>query len=767
MRAENRSIGTSLGGHVDIQDSVRAWSARALLIALCVSCAALFLAPSARAAATCANEAIRAEQGPAALALPDCRAYELASPGSSPSLTKDSRIEFGGGKASPDGDALSYFSRYPAKGSLTSSETWLTRRTASGWTVKSLDPQFTPAPTLVALCQPGVAFSEDLSSYVLSGGGELYLLDPDDPEGECGTPEEELVPGEPRGYSNLYLRQGEGPFSLANPVPAGVSPGNATYQAASSDLSRIVFSEEAELTPESTPTSNLFLWADGVVRLIGVLPNGDPVAAKLSAGTKDWGTEGGVVQGLAPVSHAVSADGERVFFEANGNLYLRENAGQAPAATANCQASEPGLACTRQIDLSKGAGASGGGVFQFASRDGDKVFFISDHALTFPASAQAGRPDLYEYDVSAKQLVNLTVASGETANVRGISGGSDDGSQIYFVARGALTGSQQNSQGEVAQAGQPNLYLAHEGALTYVTTFSLWENGEGSTTLGGKDWGNWWEYVRVRSSESGRLKTAWSPSGRYLLFSSFKSLVAGLDNSGCGGTCEALYLYDAGADELSCVSCVPGGGGPAGNTRLVERQEFQRFSPGPRYMPRAVHDSGQVFFETVNPLSSRDVNGFQDVYEYRSGSLSLISSGTAIGGSAFVDASADGGDVFFVTSEALVRSDTDGLPSIYDARVGGGFAEPPLPVPCVGEACRPPGPAPPSGAPPSTATFAGPGNVRPKACKRNQVRRGNRCVKKRAGKACGRRSAAKGKTKCGKRGKVQDARMQRQTGRKN
>jgi hypothetical protein len=522
---------------------------------------------------------------------------------------------------------------------------------------------------------------------------------------------------------------------LVNPVPAGVTPANSTFQAASSDLSRVVFSETAELTPESVPGSNLFIWNEGAVRAIGILPDGEPVPAKLGAAVREWGGNelAGFPLGLAPISHAVSSNGERVFFEANGSLYLRDNAGQAPATVADCRTtSEPNLGCTLQLDRSLGAGSDGGGVFQFASHDGDRVFFTSDHALTFPASAVTGKPDLYEYDVSARKLTNLTaVGSSEAANVRGFSGGSDDGSHLYFVARGVLTGAEQNSQGEAALPGQPNIYLARDGELTYVATLSPWA----AVPVGGKDQHNWWETEQT-GAEFGHLKTAWSPSGAYFLFSSRKPLT-GFDNTPsepdrCGNeACEELFLYDAKAGDLSCVSCDAAGGRPVAHTRLVERAEFLRFSLGPRYAARFVLDSGQVFFETQNSLSARDVNGFQDVYEYRSGAPRLISSGTAVGGSTFVDASVDGRDVFFVTPEALVRADLDNLPSIYDARVGGGFAEPPLHAPCVGEACRPPGSPPPAGSAPVTTAFAGSGNVRPrKKCKRDRVRRGGRCVKK-------------------------------------
>jgi len=400
--------------------------------------------------------------------------------------------------------------------------------------------------------------SEGLDAFVLSAGGDLQSVNVGH-SGECGLPVEELVPGEPRGYANLYVRRGGGPYELVDPVPAGASPANATFQSASSDLSHVVFHENAELAPGSTPESDLFEWSGGAVREVGILPEGTHVAANLGGGSTNWG-EGKGGYGVAPVSHAVSADGERVFFEANGSLYLREHAGQRPATEANClTTTEHGLGCTVQIDRSFGASppGPGGGVFQFASRDGSRVFFTSDHALTAQSTAQADKPDLYEYNtekVGAKALSDLTaVGQGEAANVRGFSGGSEDGSRIYFVARGVLTGTEQNHGGEVALAGQPNLYLAHGGKLSYVVTLATWEPG---TSRGGKDRRNWWEAESMGGS--GGLQTAWSPSGNYLLFSSVRP-VTGFANSPAepglceGEECKELFLYDAAAEKLDCV----------------------------------------------------------------------------------------------------------------------------------------------------------------------------------------------------------------------
>ena len=146
----------------------------------------------------------------------------------------------------------------------------------------------------------------------------------------------------------------------------------------------------------------------------------------------------------------------------------------------------------------------------------------------------------------------------------------------------------------------------------------------------------------------------------------------------------------------------------------------------------------------------RDTNGAQDLYEWEApgeggcsaasasfhaqngGCLFLISTGQSPEESEFWDASADGSDVFFTTAQSLLARDP-GLVDLYDARVGGGFAEPAAAASCEGEACQSPPPTPPRQTP-SSASFHGPGNVvqtpaKPK-CKKPKVRRHGRCVHK-------------------------------------
>jgi hypothetical protein len=80
----------------------------------------------------------------------------------------------------------------------------------------------------------------------------------------------------------------------------------------------------------------------------------------------------------------------------------------------------------------------------------------------------------------------------------------------------------------------------------------------------------------------------------------------------------------------------------------------------------------------------------------------MISSGTSPHESAFVDASTDGSNVFFITAAQLVAADRDASLDLYDARICT-EASPCLksaeaaPRPCeTTETCRPPSPNPPT-----------------------------------------------------------------------
>jgi hypothetical protein len=154
---------------------------------------------------------------------------------------------------------------------------------------------------------------------------------------------------------------------------------------------------------------------------------------------------------------------------------------------------------------------------------------------------------------------------------------------------------------------------------------------------------------------------------------------------------------------------------------------------------KAVTDDGAyVFFTTADALVQEDVNGKFDAYAYDTVAHAprLISSGTGTSDSYFLDADADGSDVFFATRDRLVGWDVDDAYDLYDARVGGGFPEPVPPFVCAGDTCQ--GEQKPAVAPAATATELLNGNgdlvqkLRPR--KRAKRCRGDRVRKRVAGR---------------------------------
>jgi hypothetical protein len=215
-----------------------------------------------------------------------------------------------------------------------------------------------------------------------------------------------------------------------------------------------------------------------------------------------------------------------------------------------------------------------------------------------------------------------------------------------------------------------------------------------------------------------------TPDGRHLLFQS--STGAGLTGYDSNHHVE-LYLYSADSHSLQCVSCRPDGSSAEGDARDNARA-FTGATGTSSHLSTALSADGRyVFFTTSDSLLPRDTNGVADAYDFDSstGTVHLLSSGTSPDPSYFMDASADGHDVFFTTRQRLLGWDTDGANDLYDARLEGGLPEPaPRPARCLGaEPCHGPPPAAPAPPPPA---FEGPPNRRP--CRPGKVRRHGKCL---------------------------------------
>jgi len=686
--------------------------------------------PGSGASGGCPNEQLRAEQ-PYGLELPDCRAYEMVSP-----VEKNNNDATEGeilssayngfvSRAAVSGEAIEFQSpgsfADPA-GSKIENE-YISRRGPVGWSTESITPPLEAYELRLDSAYQSMVFTPELSKGV---------AETDAPLSSEAT----------AGFWELYLANfANGAYQLLSNAPTEQRPytDEALFvQGASIDLSHVVFTSN----PRGAP---VYEWVEG---------KGTPTPVNVNNNGELAGEVGFVGATLGNLWHAVSSDGSRVFFS-NGGLYVRENAGQEQSPLnreGNCTV--PTGACTVEVSASQRGVPDPNGPqlarYWGASADGSKVFFTSseeltDNAYTGPADNAA---NMYEYDLESRRLTDLTVDTADVAEgaaVQGVAQISEDGSYVYFVAKGVLSG--KNAEEQQPVAGQPNLYVSHEGgAPTFIATLA-----EGSADA--EDWATF-----PTGEVGGPLDSSAvvSPDGTRLAFISHRSLTSYdnvmSDGAGCGihaatrleepPACDEVFEYDAVTDRLVCVSCNPSGARPIGPSSL---NTVTAGDIGLYRVHNFTEDHG-LLFQSSDALVPRASDGRQNVYEYEDGSVYPISDVAGNQNSFFMDASVSGNDVFIATADRLVAHDRDNRIDVYDARVGGGFPELVSVPPCDnGDSCKPPASSQSAvfGAP-ASATFSGAGSpapgavgltvksrAKPTRCrKKGLVKKGGRCVKR-------------------------------------
>jgi hypothetical protein len=638
--------------------------------------------------------------------------------------------------ASADGDAVTFVGDASTGGNgnvgNNAGNQYLAVRTASGWEAQDITPAVDEAQYW--------GFSPDLSvGFVTSGG----------------VPgEEPLSPEAPSG-NVLYTRtSSDGSYHALAAM--------SRYEGSSADGSDLLVEggvnrSEGEIVGGSRELDE---WVEGRPVPVNVLPGGAP-APEASFGSFYFYNEFNGEN--SDVSHAISADGSRVFWTdmATHQLFVREDG-----------------TSTVQVDASKvSGGEGGGGEFWTASGDGSKVFFTDCKRLTANSTAQFSSgceepgvevesntthrverwepsgADLFEYDVPTGELTDLTVDQAEPADVQAVIGASEDGEYVYFVADGVLA--------EGATAGQPNLYLRHAGETKLIATLSQADDGQQGGTGGSAVFGDWQPLVGRRTAEV-------ALDGQAIAFDSTEGLTAG-DPKGI----DEVYVYEVQSGTLFCASCEPSGEPPSAESTLPSGGSAE----DPTYMRRFLSEDGtRVFFDSNAALDPHDTNGVADVYEWERdgtgscqdsrGCVYLLSGGTSPQASWFLDASSDGDDVFFVTRAQLAPQDGNEDMDVYDAHAGG--VPPQVEPECSGTGCQGVPLAPTAFEAPSSTTFSGLGNfpvpsgstakrpVRKKTVKRNKRHKRRKKDRKdgkarRAGRA--RKSAERAQHVRGKRGR--------------
>jgi hypothetical protein len=705
------------------------------------------------------------------LMLPDGRRWDLVSPSSTQGAVIEP-ISQGALQASEDGGAITYLAEAPLGSDPVGSPLFtqvLSSRGADGaWTSQDIS-----TPHEVA---SGVSVGEGQEYRLLSSSLALALVEPlgetplsslasertlylrDDPPVVPDAAEqsiydetgEEAIQGEsfPPGYLPLVAPYNVPPGTHIA-AHSGASSRGLEFLGATVDLSHVVFRSEEALTsnaiknPESPEAESLYEWTQGKLQLVSILPNGRPVTEP-EVGAPGFNAALG--EQNEDVRNAIASDGSRVVWQAfppfeGHHLYVRDVAKNE----------------TIQIDTPESGAGDGNAspLFQGANDEATKLFFTDTQQLTKGSTAeeggQQGEGDLYECEVTTMDgklscdLRDLTVDShsGQSAHVLGaVLGVSEEGSSVYFVAEGELANGAKNEA--------DNLYVSHEEEGVWSTTFIA--------SLSSGDQHDW-DVFAGNGEDLGHLTARVSPNGRYLAFMSQESLT-GYNNRDAYSDEEdtEVYLYDSATGHLTCASCDPTGARPVGmfdvgkERQLVDRTgaSEERWLAGSipgwtpmagaegiaLYQSRYLSDDGRLFFDSEDALVPQDTNGEEDVYEYEpqgigscggssetfsvksGGCVNLISSGISNEESAFLDASASGEDVFFLTSAKLVTADSDTGYHVYDAHVCGAdgvacestVVSPP---PCVtAESCKQaPASQPEIFGSPSSATFSGVENV--------------------------------------------------------
>ena len=673
------------------------------VVAVCVLVGVLGVFGVSAVADVCSNERVRSESDvnpvtevPFSVGLPECRGYEMVSPALKNGSPVGSNVEVVGfssvgtvARVGLEGSAVLVESKgiWPGGeqpgnddiGDITANSEgvqYRITRGGSGWEFKPQMPAGLREFRSVLLPS-----SADMSTDGVWGGVGI-------------APSEADITGE--GGANFYLLEPGG-------AVAEIGPSNgseALSVGASVDLSHVLFRVASLYEYVGTGHSGE---GSGAPSLVGVDNAGTLISQcgiEAGAGYEGEGSQLRTSdESGEPEARSISAGGSSVFFTAKSSC----KGGTGPVVNqVFARVGEPGpetkvenTVTVNVAGTSECATASFDSCnvtkavkYQGASTDGSKVFFTSEQSGLVAGEPSDSTNNLYECRLPGDSgapmtrmvpgvdpcpdLVRVSVSGVGGAEVQSVGAVSQDGSHVYFVAKGLLSG--ENAEGNSPTAGQDNLYVWDEGRTAFITTLSsaAFKLGEAQAT----------------------------PDGESLVFMSSADLLPG-DTS----TVSQVFLYEARNESLRWVS-EGQGGSEDGNTTtdpalltsgtiketggsVREIAEADRLGEGRRVVSE---DGSVVVFQSSAALTSQVHGGKNNVYLWRDGDLSLISDGTSAGThhkgkTGLVGIDASGQNVFFTTEAPLVAQDSDDLSDLYDARIDGGFPAPKV-VACSGEGCQ-------------------------------------------------------------------------------
>jgi hypothetical protein len=419
---------------------------------------------------------------------------------------------------------------------------------------------------------------------------------------------ERLARGDIDGSTDIYKRAAGRTILVSTSQAHPNGSFEASYEGASTDGSKVLFSTAEQLVGADTDHSvDIYERSGGATTLVskGQINGNGAFDALLSPVS------------CQPVGHPtcgdVTGDGSKVFFttaeqlvgdDTDNALDVYERAGGSTT-----------LVSRGQIN---GNGATPA-LFDGASADGSKVFFETDEKLV---SGDADTfTDVYERAGGSTTEVSRgpTTGDGSFPYFTHFGGATSDGSKVWFYTREPLVGADADTAYDVYQRSAGTTTLISRGQV----------NGNGD-----------FDAVGVLANSDGSR----------VFFETDEPLVAGDVNN-------VLDTYERFGGKTIWVTQ-----GPVSFTGPSHGAPISAIA----------NDGATAFFATDEPLVSADTDSAYDVYQRAAGKTTLLSKGQINGNggfdATFGGASSDGSKVFFETEEELVPGAPHG--GIYE-RSGG------------------------------------------------------------------------------------------------
>lgn len=490
-------------------------------------------------------------------------------------------------------------------------------------------------------------------------------------------------------------------------------------------------------------------------------------AAEGQYGGRAQSTDGDRIFFMSPDRFAAGVSGTGGETVSPAQVYVRDRAMDGGIATRWISHAETGLLGQQADSLMAPV------LLETITRDGDKALFSTASPLTADdpngqlaappggvttGSADPDSADLYLYDLPADPQADgslIRISAGPTGAAdpdvpSGLAGSiaqdssarfvSDDGQRVYFTTSAPIPAVPAPSDGTITTPGGTpgesdllNLYL-YDAAEPLAERWRFIARLPAKVGEAGSDL----EKCAGSASTIPRPPFSSSTEGTSVLAPTAASCVQGNEGGSFvtfftsgrltaddpDGDSYDVYGYDAASDQLMRLSAAQGTAEQTypclGSDDLTPLRCHG--DPGAQRFPVEVLSLGAdpqdpaariAYFQSVSPLVPEDLDANHDVYQWRDGDLSLLTSGEAASKAAmFIGTDRAGDDAFIATRDRLTWEDHDSVLDVYSAHAGGGFPMPPAAPSCdvLAGACQARKGAVPPAATPGSGDFAGPGD---------------------------------------------------------